>query len=1789
MSARTAASPRALLAGLLATLLLAGVLGGVVPGTARADWAPLNPAAPATPATVTADALPTVQINGVVWAQAVVGNTVYVGGDFTRARPAGAAPGTLETPRSYLLAYDIRTGELISSFAPSLDGQVLAITASPDGSRIYVGGDFGRVNGQVRSRIAAFSTTTGQLVSEFRPAVSGQVMAIAASNSTVYFGGSVTAVGSVARTRLAAVSAATGALLTWAPQPGPNTGTSNHVMAMVLTGADQLVVAGRFNTLNGQAATGVGALNTSTGATRPFAVNQLVTNNGPNGAINSLTVANGVVYGTGYDYFGTGNLEGTFAARADGGTPVWFADCRGDHYSVHVSGGAVYTASHAHDCANIGGFPEQTPDRVHMFGNAVSVAATGTVQRISELRNNTRLVGQPAPSLLPWDPAFQAGTFTGQFQAGWSVSGNGDYVVYGGEFPVVNGVGQQGLVRFAVPALAPKTVGPATSRPFTLTPTMVPGAVRLNWPSVTDRDNENLTYRVYRDTDTSAPVCEATRPTRWWDLPTFGCVDTGAAAGSHRWLVTVGDPAGNRLTSSWVTATVPAASSGANRAYARAVAADGALDHWYLGEASGNIAYDYAGPRDLTVGGGVTRQAAGAIQGDANTASAFNGTSSGSASTGTAVPSPQVFSVEAWFQTTSTAGGKIIGFGDRTSGLSGLYDRQVYMDTAGRVTFGIWNGALQLVTSPTAYNDGRWHHVVGTMSPAGVSLYVDGALVGTKAGSFRAQQFTGYWRIGGDNMNGWTPGGAAWFNGRIDEVAVYPTALSLQQVSTHTALGRGQNQAPTASFTTQVADLTARVDAAGSTDPEGVLRSYAWDFGNGATATGVTASHTYAAPGTYTVRLTVTDGGGLTATTTRTVTVTAAPTGPGSVAADSFGREVASGWGTAERGGAWTTTGSASVTGGAGRLSGAPGQSTSAVLPAVNRTDVAVQAALTLPSLATGGGTYVSLVTQKVGLNDYRVKLRYRSDGQVEVMLARTVADTETVLGGYQLPGGYAAGTPLTVRFETSGGAPTTLKVKVWRSGTAEPTAWGVTRTDDTATLQRPGALSLETYVSGSATAASVVRVDDLRAEPAGAVVEVPNQAPVAAFTATPTQLTVAVDGSGSTDDAAVTGYAWDFGDGGTATGASASHTYAAAGTYTVRLTVSDAAGLTGTTTRSVTVTAPPTGPQPGTPIAADAFGREVASGWGTAEVGGAWTTSGTTSVTGGAGQLSGARGQGTKAVLPAVNRTDVVVQATVTLPQLATGGGTYVSFANRQVGLTDYRVKMRYRADGQVEVMLVRMVDDTETILGGYLLAGGYSAGTPLTVRFETSGTGTTTAQVKVWRAGTAEPTAWGLTRTDDTAALQRPGAVGLETYVSGSATATSVVRVDDLRVDPAGTTSPSPTPQNQAPVAAFTATPSGLTVAVDGSGSTDDAAVTGYAWDFGDGGTATGASASHTYAAAGTYTVRLTVTDAAGLTGTTTRSVTVTAAQPPQNQAPVAAFTATPSGLTVAVDGSGSTDDAAVTGHAWDFGDGGTATGATASHTYAAAGTYTVRLTVTDAAGLTGTTTRSVTVTAPPTGPQPGTPLAADAFERQVTGGWGTADTGGPWVIGGPAANASVAGGQGQLLVPAAQSNTAALTQLSRQDVAVQVALTLPQAPTGGGVYVGLATRTVGLTDYRAKLRFRADGQVEVMLVRTVDDQETILGGYLLPGGYKPGTSLTVRFESAGTGTTTLRVKAWTTGTAEPAAWALVRTDDAAVLQRAGTVLLDQYVSASATAPTAVRFDQLWVGEAGTAPAAP
>src|SRR5213076_1094252 len=103
--------------------------------------------------------------------------------------------------------------------------------------------------------------------------------------------------------------------------------------------------------------------------------------------------------------------------------------------------------------------------------------------------------------------------------------------------------------------------------------------------------------------------------------------------------------------------------------------------------------------------------------------------------------------------------------------------------------------------------------------------------------------------------------------------------------------------------------------------------------------------------------------------------------------------------------------------------------------------------------------------------------------------------------------------------------------------------------------------------------------------------------------------------------------------------------------------------------------------------------------------------------------------------------------------------------------------------------------------------------------------------------------------------------------------------------------------TPPNQPPVASFTRSCNGLSCSFTSTSSDPDGSIASYRWTFGDGSAAvTTQNASHTYAAGGTYTVTLQVTDNQGATNSTSQSVTVA----PANQPPVASFTQSCNGLT-------------------------------------------------------------------------------------------------------------------------------------------------------------------------------------------------------------------------------------------------------------------------------------------------
>ena len=120
---------------------------------------------------------------------------------------------------------------------------------------------------------------------------------------------------------------------------------------------------------------------------------------------------------------------------------------------------------------------------------------------------------------------------------------------------------------------------------------------------------------------------------------------------------------------------------------------------------------------------------------------------------------------------------------------------------------------------------------------------------------------------------------------------------------------------------------------------------------------------------------------------------------------------------------------------------------------------------------------------------------------------------------------------------------------------------------------------------------------------------------------------------------------------------------------------------------------------------------------------------------------------------------------------------------------------------------------------------------------------------------------------------------------------------------------------------------------------------------------------------------------------------------APPPTNQSPTASFTATTANLTATFIGAGSDTDGTVVGYSWNFGDGSTGTGKNPSHTYAAGGTYSVTLTVTDNQGATGTAGRQVAVNAPTTPTAPGVPtgVTATAGNGSATVSWTAPGDGG------------------------------------------------------------------------------------------------------------------------------------------------------------------------------------------------
>lgn len=770
----------------------------------------------------------------------------------------------------------------------------------------------------------------------------------------------------------------------------------------------------------------------------------------------------------------------------------------------------------------------------------------------------------------------------------------------------------------------------------------------------------------------------------------------------------------------------------------------------------------------------------------------------------------------------------------------------------------------------------------------------------------------------------------------------------------------------------------AQLDGSGSVDRDGAILSYLWEFGDGAMGEGETVSYAWTAPGVYTVALTVTDNSGTASAVqriTREIVIDAAPianAGPdqfvtasdvqfdGTGSVDPDGSISSYEWSFGDGG---TATGPRPVHAFARPgiyevalvvrdASGAPlNTNRDTMLVTVNATPIAdagppqvvapgeefvLSARASLdPDGSIGAYEWVlpggdTMAQERIGYSiaepgTYRIALSVfdsfrggpaRDDDDVLITVnAQPVAEA----GANLL---VAPGDPVvldgTKSYDTDG----QIVSYLWdfADGYAAQTTPQVTRTYDT-----PGTWAVQLVVTDEAGVANSTATDDMSVRV--------NAAPVAE--AGPNietdVLQVTLDASASADadgDALV--YTWDMGDGSAIRmGRTVTHVYPRSGKFPVTLRVDDGTGLSNATAIDATTVVVNARPL------ADAGGnRDVCSGESIL-----FDASDSVDPDGGLLLYSWDFGDGTVSDL--INPTKIYENPgayPVTL-RVRNGKGTEwgsdvdrIAVLVREGPIADAGADMTVytnqpvRFDGSGSTDADGAVNAFSWTMGD----GGTASGERPEYRFKTPGTYPVTLTIQGEAVGDCSPL------DTDTASIEVLPAPE-QVIVAGDRAAAGLPAPFEAQVNDLG-----------------------------------DATVTGHTWTFSDGGTATGDKVEHVFAEPGVYFASL-VTRLEGLASgleqvETRRKVIV-------NEAPMAGLAGpdkVAAGAAAVFDASSSVDgDGALTGFAWDFGDGTTATGVAVAHTYNAPGTYTLRLTVMDDAGVGNSATtldREITVNPAP-----------------------------------------------------------------------------------------------------------------------------------------------------------------------------------------------------------------------------
>ncbi len=302
--------------------------------------------------------------NGEIWDLAVVGSgnaaRVFIAGSFTSAANTISPTTTINQP--YLLSYNLKTGLIDTSFRPSFGGGgVTAVEASPDGTKLYVGGTFSSVNGVARQKVASLNLTTGAPISGFATTKStnNAVSALAATNTTVYVGGRFSRINGTSMTGLAALNGTTGAVDTaFDNQLSGGIGVNGQltVQQLKLThDGNKLLVVHTGRQIAGQDRLGIGLINTQTKQLLPWRTRLWDDNLARVGGVQRIYGADiapddsyfVVTSGSGGDAPPISDTAVAFpVAGGDFTDPRWVARCFDSVYSVAITEQAVYIGGH---------------------------------------------------------------------------------------------------------------------------------------------------------------------------------------------------------------------------------------------------------------------------------------------------------------------------------------------------------------------------------------------------------------------------------------------------------------------------------------------------------------------------------------------------------------------------------------------------------------------------------------------------------------------------------------------------------------------------------------------------------------------------------------------------------------------------------------------------------------------------------------------------------------------------------------------------------------------------------------------------------------------------------------------------------------------------------------------------------------------------------------------------------------------------------------------------------------------------------------------------------------------------------------------------------------------------------------------------------------------------------------------------------------------------------------------------------------------------------------------------